>query len=207
MQIAHLPYYPPVSMLGVDFGSAHRESELGASIGQSEDAGFGVVTMLRIYCASVIWTLEPGDFTAGGVVRLSGWSKNCIESISAYPFNIYFMKYHLKRENERTIAGRTLRLVSDDSGDRARGIFSNECGTTRIGGERVGHGLVVPCVLQASNDLNGDVEAPRERHVPVRMTAGDIDLAEDAIGDQPGYRFVVGCKEDVRLAAARNRFG
>ena len=94
VQIAHLPDYPPVSMLGVDSGSAHRESELGASIGQREDVGFGVVTMLRIYCASVIWTLEPGDFTAGGVVRLSGWSNNCIESVSAYPFNICIMKYH-----------------------------------------------------------------------------------------------------------------
>lgn len=100
VQIAHLPDYPPVSMLGVDSGSTHRKSELGASIGQREDVGFGVMTMLRIYCVSVIWTLEPGDFTTGGVVRLSGWSKNCIELISAYPFNICIMKYHLKRENK-----------------------------------------------------------------------------------------------------------
>ena len=33
----------------------------------------------------------------------------------------------------------------------------------------VGNDLVASCVFQASDDLNGDVEAPRERHVPVRI--------------------------------------
>ena len=37
-------------------------------------------------------------------------------------------------------------------------------------------------VLQASDTLNGDVEALRGGHVPVRMTTGNIDPAEDAPG-------------------------
>lgn len=56
------------------------------------------------------------------------------------------MKYH-KRENERTIAGRILGLVPGDGGDGTRGIFNNEHESANIGGERVGHDIVVPCVL------------------------------------------------------------
>ena len=61
-------------------------------------------------------------------------------------------------------------------------ILSNERGAARIGGDCVGHDLVVPCVLQTSDALNGDIEAPWEGHVPVRM---NIDPAEDPIGDRP----------------------
>ena len=36
-----------------------------------------------------------------------------------------------------------------------------------VGGERVGHDLVAPCVLQGPDALNGDVEAPGEGYVSV----------------------------------------
>ena len=45
------------------------------------------------------------------------------------------MEYHLKRKNERTVAGRISGLVSCDGGDRTRGIFDNEHRVVNVGGE------------------------------------------------------------------------
>ena len=124
-----------------------------------------------------------------------------------YLFNVCVVECRIKRENKRIVAGRIPGLVPDDGSDGTRGIFSNESGGASIGEDCVDHDLVVPCVLQASNALNGDVEAPWEGRVPVRMTMGNIDPPEDAIGDQPGYIFVVWGEGDVRLVATRNRSG
>ena len=117
------------------------------------------------------------------------------------------MECRIKRENEQAVARRIPGLVPGDGGDRTRGILSNELGAASIGGDCVGHDPVAPCVLQASDALNGDVEAPWEGHVPIRMTMGNIDPAEDTIGDQPGYIFVVWGEGDVRLVATRSRSG
>jgi hypothetical protein len=61
-------------------------------------------------------------------------------------------------------------------------------------------------VLQASDALNGDVETPRESHVPVRMTTRHVKSTEEALGDLPGYRVVVGYKGNPGFDAARNSF-
>lgn len=42
--------------------------------------------------------------------------------------------------------------------------------------------------------------------MPVCMTMGDIDPAEDAIRGLSGHRFVVGCKGDARFVTASNSF-
>jgi hypothetical protein len=59
-------------------------------------------------------------------------------------------------------------------------------------------------VLQGPDALNGDVETPGEGHVPVRMTTGHVDPAEEVLGDLSRYRVVVGRKENVWLDATRN---
>ena len=78
VQTARILDHLPVSVFKVDSRSAHVKSEFGAGIGQRGGTGFGVVTMLRISGASVIRSLKapPSE-------ELSGWNKNCIESISA----------------------------------------------------------------------------------------------------------------------------
>ena len=56
--------------------------------------------------------------------------------------------------------------------------------------------------------LNGNVETSWERHVPFAwLLTWNINPAEDAIGDQLGRRFEVGCKWDVRFVATGNRSG
>lgn len=42
--------------------------------------------------------------------------------------------------------------------------------------------------------------------MPVCMTMGDIDPAEDAVGGLSGHRFVDGCKGDARFVTTRNGF-
>ena len=90
-------------------------------------------------------------------------------------------------------------MVSSDGRDGTRGLRQRT--------KHVDHDLVAPCVLQASNALNGDVELKQAGHTrAVCMTTGDIDLAEDAIGDLPRYIFVVGCKGDIRFVGTRGSF-
>ena len=68
VQTGRLPDHLLVSVLEVDSGSAHGESEFGAGIGQREGYGFR-----RRDNAENFWCvgdLEPEDFTVGGVVWL-----------------------------------------------------------------------------------------------------------------------------------------
>lgn len=87
---------------------------------------------------------------------------------------------------------------------RIRWILWDEFGATNVGEERADHNIVASRVLQASDALNDDANAPREHHVPVRMTTGNIDPVEETIGDLPGDRVVVECKRDLRSIVTRN---
>jgi hypothetical protein len=97
-------------------------------------------------------------------------------------------------------------LVPIDGGDRVRGNVGKERRATNVGGERVGHDLVAPRVLQGPDALNGDVETPGEGHVSVRMAARHVDPAEEVLGDLSRYRVVVGRKGNVWFDAAMNGF-
>jgi hypothetical protein len=110
------------------------------------------------------------------------------------------------RINKRTFAGSVPCLVPIDRGDRVRGNVGKERRATNVGGERVGHDLVAPRVLQGPDALDGDVKTPGEGHISVRMATGHVDPAEEVLGDLSGYGVVVGRKGNVRFDAVRNGF-
>jgi hypothetical protein len=114
------------------------------------------------------------------------------------------MRRRLKQPNKRTFAGSIPGLVPIDGGDRVRGNVRKERRAANVGGERVGHDLVTPRVLQGPDALNGDVETPGEGHVPVRMATGHVDPAEEVLGDLSRYRVVVGREGNVWFHATRN---
>jgi len=123
---------------------------VGVIVG-GKDAGFDVVTVLRTSDMSGEW---------------SGWIKNYIEPISGVR-SICVVKSHPKRENEWTFAGRTLGLVPTNSVDDL-----GECweGTSNHKRRRRGYQpQASPSVLRTSEALNGDVEAPGESHMSVRI--------------------------------------
>jgi hypothetical protein len=60
-QVEHVRRLPArllVRFLEIDPGSAQRKYELGAIVGGGRYAGVGVVMMLSIFGASVIWSLN-----------------------------------------------------------------------------------------------------------------------------------------------------
>ena len=61
--------------------------------------------------------------------------------------------------NKRTFAGRIPGLVPVDGGDRKLGNVGKVFRAENVGGEGIGHDLVVPRMVQISGGLNGVVEA------------------------------------------------
>jgi len=111
-------------------------------------------------------------------------------------------KYHLEARKRWTFSGTIPGLVPIDGGDRKRGDSGEECRAANVGGDGVRDNLVAPRVLQGSDALKGDVEAPGENRISVRMTTRRFKPTEVAIGELAGYRLVVWRVGDVGFDAA-----
>ena len=62
-------------------------------------------------------------------------------------------------------------------------------------------------MLQGSNALNGDSEAPGESHFSVSVAARYFDPAVEVLGDLADFGLVVWCVGDAGLEAANNSCG
>lgn len=117
------------------------------------------------------------------------------------------MRQGISPRNGRTFAGRIPKLAPSGSRDRVWGIFGRKHGAAaNVSWGCVGHVLVAPCVLQASDVLDGGVEVLLERHVPIRTITRYTSPTEEASRELSGHIAVVGCKGYVRFVATKRRF-
>ena len=187
-------------MIEIDSGSAHGEGELGTGIGGRDMFGF--------WCgddAENFWRvgdLDPEILTGGSVIALD----QELHRIDFCKIRSIYASQDIvsKREIERTFAAGIPSLEPTDGRDRNLGKSGQERCTANISGKDISHGFFAPRVLQASGALNAPVEAPRESHVSFRMAARQVDPTEEAFGDLPGYRVIVGCEGNAGCDATRN---
>ena len=100
-----------------------------------------------------------------------------------------------KRENEQTFTGTIPGLVPSDGDDWALDTFRSEGAAANVGGKRVNlDDLVASRVLQTSDAVSGNIENPREGHVPVCMTTGRIEPTGEASGDSLGTDLWLGVR-------------
>ena len=78
-----------------------------------------------------------------------------------------------------------------DGGDGDWRSAGKEGRATNVGGDGVTHDSVAPGVLDASNALDRQGNAPGESHGSVCMATRDLDSAEVIIGDLSRDRLVV----------------